>query len=175
MIKKITSLLICSSVILILACSTKKEEKEIVFVPPAGMEFLDISSTGMNLTLLIPDSAAGKLDTIMLPVGAYQIKRGKDFQITITEDGGTTATKKADNNNADLLKVKQYLIDEPNTLMWESGIADISEFHFFHSAKLGNRTFVFENLKEESFSKEAIQKMLDACKGARVIENSTKQ
>lgn len=158
--------------ILVFTSCNNSEEKVEALVAPAGMQYVDISSSGMNLNLLVPDSNLGALDTIQTNFGAYQIKRGKDFQISITEDGGTTATKKEDNKNADLLQVKQYIIDEPNTLMWESGIADISEFHFFHSAKIGERTFVFENLKDETFSREAIQKMLDACKNARAIEKS---
>jgi hypothetical protein len=157
------------SILFFFSCNNQTEKVE-VLITPAGMQYVDISSSGMNLNILVPDSNNGVLDTILTTFGAYQIKRGKDFQITITEDGGTIASKKEDNKNADLLQVKQYIIDEPNTLMWESGIADISEFHFFHSAKIGNRTFVFENLKDESFSKEAIQKMLDACKNVRLIE-----
>ena len=157
-------------IFLIFTSCTNSTEKIEVLVTPAGMQYVDISSSGMNINVLVPDSNFGTLDTVLTSFGSYHIKRGKDFQISITEDGGTTVTKKEDNKNADLLKVKQYIIDEPNTLMWESGIADISEFHFFYSAKIGNRTFVFENLKDESFSKEAIQKMLDACKNARLIE-----
>jgi hypothetical protein len=157
-------------IILIITSCNNQTEKVEVLITPAGMQYVDISSSGMNLNILVPDSNSGALDTLITTVGAYQIKRGKDFQIAITEDGGTVSSKKEDNKNADLLKVKQYIIDEPNTLMWESGIADISEFHFFHIAKIGNRTFVFENLKDESFSKEAIQKMLDACKNVRLIE-----
>jgi hypothetical protein len=155
--------------LILISCNDSSEKVQIL-VAPAGMQYVDISSSGMNLNVLVPDSNNGVLDTTITTFGAYQIKRGKDFQIAITEDGGTVTTKKEDNKNADLLQVKQYIIDEPNTLMWESGIADISEFHFFHSTKIGNRTFVFENLKDESFSKESIQKMLNACKNVRLIE-----
>jgi hypothetical protein len=172
MFKKLS---ICSlSIIFLFALSScsNSENKTEALVAPAGMQYVDISASGMNLNILVPDSNLGALDTIQTSFGSYHIKRGKDFQISITEDGGTTASKKEDNKNADLLQVKQYLIDEPNTLMWECGIADISEFHFFHISKIGNRTFVFENLKDESFSKEAIQKMLDACKNAKAIEKS---
>jgi hypothetical protein len=169
--KLITSTLSLIIFLVFTSCNNSAEKIE-VLVAPAGMQYTDISSSGMNLNILVPDSNLGVLDTIQTSFGSYHVKRGKDFQISITEDGGTTASKKEDNKNADLLQVKQYIIDEPNTLMWESGIADISEFHFFHSAKIGDRTFVFENLKDETFSREAIQKMLDACKNARAIEKS---
>jgi len=158
-------------VLIFTSCNNSNEKVE-TLIAPAGMQYVDISSSGMNLNILVPDSNLGALDTIQTNFGSYHVKRGKDFQISITEEGGTTASKKEDNKNADLLQVKQYIIDEPNTLMWESGIADISEFHFFHTAKIGERTFVFENLKDETFTKEATQKMLDACKNAREIEKS---
>jgi hypothetical protein len=170
MFNKLSVLVLFVLALSVLSSCNHTDEKKNVLIAPAGMQYVDISSSGMNLNILVPDSNLGALDTIQTSFGSYHVKRGKDFQISITEDGGTTASKKEDNKNADLLQVKQYIIDEPNTLMWESGIADISEFHFFHSAKIGDRTFVFENLKDETFSREAIQKMLDACKNTQSIE-----
>lgn len=163
--------IVCIS-LLFVSCGGSKEQEPLV--APAGMRYLDISRTGMNLNVLAPDSTKGSLDTVLQSWGAYEIKAGPNFQISILEDGGTTATKKADNGNDDVNKVKQYVIDEPNTLLWESGIGDLSEFHFFHSAKIGERTYVFEDIKGDPFTKEAIQQMLDACKQAKEIVKEKK-
>lgn len=162
---------VCLSVI-VASCGGSKEQEALV--APAGMQYLDVSRTGMNMNVLIPDSTKGGLDTVLQTYGTYEIKRGPSFQVAITEDGGDVATKKGDNANDDVNKVKQYVIDEPNTLLWESGIGDLSEFHFFYSVKFGERTFVFEDIKGDAFTKEDAQKMLDACKAAKEIVKAEK-
>jgi hypothetical protein len=161
---------VCLSII-VASCGGTKEQEPLV--APAGMQYIDISRTGMNMNVLIPDSTKGGLDTVLQTYGTYEIKRGA-FQIAITEDGGDVTSKKADNANDDVNKVKQYVIDEPNTLLWESGIGDLSEFHFFYSVKFGERTFVFEDIKGDAFTKEDVQKMLDACKAAKEIVKEVK-
>lgn len=165
--KKIINITAVCLSLLVVSCSGSKPEEALV--APAGMQYLDISKTGMNLNILIPDSTKGPLDTVLQTYGTYEIKRGAGFQIAITEDGGDAATKKADNANADVNLVKKYLVDDANTLLWESGIGDLSEFHFFYSAKIGNRTYAFEDIKGDAFTKEDAQKMLDACKSAKEI------
>ncbi|MCD6065891.1 MAG: hypothetical protein K0S33_717 [Bacteroidetes bacterium] len=159
--------------LLFISCGGSKDQEALV--APKGMRYFDISKTGMNLNVLIPDSTKGTLDTVLQSWGAYEIKVGNNFQVSVLEDGGDAATKKADNANDDVNKVKgDYIINEPNTLMWESGVADLSEFHFFHSAKIGERTYVFEDIKGDPFTKEDIQQMLDACKQAKEIVKEKK-
>lgn len=149
--------------VMMMSCGGKKETQESLNAP-AGMRYLDISRTGMNIYVLTPDSTKGVMDTVMQSSGEYMIKVGPNFQIQITENAGDIAQRKADITNDDVNKLKKYVVDEPNTLVWESGIADLSEFHFYHIAKVGERTYVFEDVKGDAFSQEAIQKMLDACK-----------
>ena len=150
-------------VVMIISCGGKKHEEENL-VAPAGMNYYDISKTGMNAFILAPDSSIGIPDTSVLSSGEYLIKVGKDFQISIIENPGDINQRKADIAGDDVNKLKKYVIDEPTTLMWESGIGDLSEFHFYYIAKIGTRTYVFEDIKGEQFSQQAIQKMLDACK-----------
>jgi len=90
--------------------------------------------------------------------GEYQIKIGKDFQISVIESAGDVNQRKADIASDDVNKLKKYIVDDATTLMWESGIGDLSEFHFYHIAKLGNRVYVFEDIKGEPFSQQATQK-----------------
>jgi hypothetical protein len=149
------------------SCGGKKQSENENLVAPKGMRYLDISKTGMNAFVVIPDSAAGVLDTSVKSSGDYLIKVGKDFQISIIETTGDITQRKADIASDDVNKLKKYVVDEPTTLMWESGIADLSEFHFYTIVKLGTRTYVFEDIKGEPFSQPAIQKMLDACKQAK--------
>ena len=149
------------------SCGGKKGEEQEQLNAPKGMRYLDISKTGMNLYVLTPDSTAGVLDTIAQSSGEYLIKVGNAFQISVLENAGDIAQRKADITNDDVNKLKKYVIDDATTLMWESGIADMSEFHFYHIAKVGERTYVFEDIKGDPFTQEAVQKMLDACKQAK--------
>jgi len=151
----------------IASCGGKKDDGQEQLTAPAGMRYLDISRTGMNLYVLTPDSTKGILDTVVQSSGEYLVKVGPGFQVSITENAGDIAQKKADITNDDVNKLKKYVIDDATTLMWESGIADLSEFHFYHIAKVGDRTYVFEDIKGEAFTQDAVQKMLDACKGAK--------
>ena len=128
------------------------------------MRYFDISKTGMNTFIVIPDSSVGIIDTSMRSSGEYVVKVGKDFQITVIETTGDLNQRKADIASDDVNKLKKYIVDDSTTLMWESGIADLSEFHFYHVRKLGARTYVFEDVKGEPFSQQAVQKMVDACK-----------
>jgi hypothetical protein len=145
------------------SCGGKKIEAENL-VAPQGMRYFDISKTGMNAFVLIPDSSMGILDTVMQSSGEYLIKIGKDFQIAVVETPGDINQRKADIASDDVNKLKKYIVDDATTLMWESGIGDLSEFHFYHITKLGSRTYVFEDIKGEPFSQQAVQKMLDVCK-----------
>jgi hypothetical protein len=148
------------------SCGGKKTETENL-VAPQGTRYFDISKTGMNAYVLIPDSSAGVLDTVMQSSGEYLVKVGKDFQISVVETSGDINQRKADIASDDVNKLKKYIVDDATTLMWESGIGDLSEFHFYYIAKLGNRTYVFEDIKGEPFSQQAVQKMLDVCKQAK--------
>ena len=156
------------------SCGGKKVEAENL-VAPQGTRYFDISKTGMNAFVLIPDSSIGILDTVMQSSGEYLIKVGKDFQISVVETAGDVNQRKADIASDDVNKLKKYITDDATTLMWESGIGDLSEFHFYHIAKLGTRSYVFEDIKGEPFSQQAVQKMLDVCKQTKEKKVAEKQ
>jgi len=162
---KITLILVLTTGII--SCGGKKDEGQEQLVAPQGMKYLDISRTGMNLYILIPDSTKGVLDTIAQSSGEYLIKVGNNYQVSVMENNGDIAQRKADITNDDVNKLKKYVVDDATTILWESGIADLSEFHFYHIAKVGERTYVFEDVKGEAFTQEAIQAMLDASKKAQ--------
>ncbi|HXD93500.1 MAG TPA: hypothetical protein VNX01_09820, partial [Bacteroidia bacterium] len=103
------------------SCGGKKNETENL-VAPQGARYFDISKTGMNVFVLIPDSSTGILDTVMQSSGEYLIKVGKDFQISVIETGGDVNQRKADIASDDVNKLKKYIVDDATTLMWESGI-----------------------------------------------------
>lgn len=153
-----------SLVVALSSCGNKNKPEETDLTAPKGMRYFDMSRTGMNAYILLPDSTFGTIDTVMQSNGEYIIKVGKDYQVAVTEGDGDINQKKADLAGDDVNKLKKYLVDDKSSLMWESGIGDLSEFHFYHVVKLGNRSYVFEDVKGEPFSQQSAQKMYDACK-----------
>lgn len=149
-------------------CGDKKEEQPKVEAP-AGMITLDLSKYGKPVTIFVPDTASAKLDIMEQTWGALEIKIGKDFQISITEDPGDVELRKSDVKGDEVNKFKSFIVEEPTTIMWESEITK-PEFHFYSIQKLGNSTYVFEDIKKtdgEPFGKEAVQKMLDSAKSLK--------
>lgn len=163
---------LCTGLILALGVTSCGGSKTETVQAPAGSMNLDLSKYGKPFSIFVPDSTFGKLEVIEQSWGALEIKVGKIFQISITEDAGDIELKKSDLKGDEVNKLKNYIVEEPTTIMWESGITT-PEFHFYSIQKLGNSTYVFEDIKSteiESFSKEAIQKMLDSTKNLNEIK-----
>lgn len=107
--------------------------------------------------------------------GALEIKVGKNFHISITEDPGDIELQKSDIKSNDVNVFNSFVIEEPLTLMWESAITK-PEFHFYTIQKVGNNTYVFQDVVSEDGepkSKEAIQKMLDSAKSIVAKETNS--
>jgi hypothetical protein len=153
------------------SCGEKKTEEAKVEAP-AGMITLDLSKYGKPFTIFVPDSTTSRLEITEQSWGALEIRAGKNFQISITEDPGDIELRKSDIKGDEINKFKSYVVEEPNTIMWESEITK-PEFHFYTIQKIGNSTYVFEDIKStesEPFSKESIQKMLDSAKGIKEVK-----
>lgn len=144
----------------------KKEEIQ----APAGMVALDLSKYGKQFSIFVPDTTSSKLSVTEQSWGALEIKVGKTFQISITEDPGDIELKKSDIKSNDINVFKSYVVEEPLTIMWESEITK-PEYHFYSIQKIGGNSYVFEDIVPadgEPLGKEAIQKMLDSAK--KIVE-----
>lgn len=163
--KKLISLLFA-----VIACVTftscgEKEKTQSIEAPP-GMVALDLSTRGKPFSIFVPDTTAAKLTITEQSWGALEIRVGKSFQISITEDPGDIELKKSDIKSNDVNLFKSFLIEEPLTIMWESAITK-PEYHFYSIQKVENNTYVFEDIvptEGEPLGKEAVQKMLDSSK-----------
>lgn len=167
-LKVLISLSIAS--VFLMSCSGKKEEE---IKAPEGMRTVDLSKYGKTFILFTPDSTVGKLEISEQPGGLLEVKVGKQFDIVIKEGEEDIAFKKADLGNDDVYKIKQFFVDEPNTIAWEWAIGDLpSEFHFITVQKIGNSAYTFEDARNSAgapFSKSAIEKMLESCKSIKPI------
>ena len=138
--------------------------------PPAGMVALDLSRFGKQFSIFVPDTTVAKLEITEQSWGALEIKVGKNFRISITEDPGDIELRKSDIKSNDVNVFKTYLIEEPLTIMWESEITQ-PEYHFYTIQRAGGNTYVFEDIVPEDgkpLEKEAVQKMLDSSR--QIIE-----
>jgi hypothetical protein len=168
-----TLITVMALVVALPGCGDKKDEQTKVEAP-AGMMTLDLSKYGKPFTIFVPDSTLGKLEITEQSWGALEIRVGKNFALSITEDPGDIELRKSDIKADDVNKFKAFVVEEPNTIMWESEITK-PEFHFYTIQKLGNSTYVFEDIKSseaEPFSKESIQKMLDSAKNMKEVKKA---
>jgi hypothetical protein len=146
------------------SCGGKESKKNIE--APVGMIALDLSKFGKQFSVFVPDTTSAKLEIVEQSWGALEIKVGKGFQLSISEDPGDIELKKSDIKSNDVNVFKSFVLDEPLTIMWESEITK-PEYHFYSIQKIGNNTYVFEDIVSadgEPLSKDAIQKMLDSAK-----------
>ncbi|MFO0322128.1 MAG: hypothetical protein ACK504_06855 [Bacteroidota bacterium] len=151
-------------------CQPKEEKVEIV--APAGMVVLDLSKYGKPFSIFIPDTVSEKLNVVEQSWGALEIKVGNGFHISITEDPGDITLLKSDITSNDVNIFKSYIINEPQTILWESAITG-PEFHFYTIQKIAGSSYVFQDVVPtdgEPLGKAQIQKMLDSAK--QIIEKT---
>lgn len=163
--KKILTLLSALTIATAFTSCGGKETKEDVQAP-AGMVALDLSKYGKQFSIFVPDTTTAKLSIVEQSWGALEIKVGKTFQLSITEDPGDIELKKSDIKSNDVNVFKAYVVEEPLTIMWESEITK-PEFHFYSIQKASGNSYVFEDVVSadgEPLSKESVQKMLDSVK-----------
>ena len=149
-------------------CGGNQDKQEVK--APDGMVALDLSKFGKQFIIFVPDTTAAKLEITEQSWGALEIKVGKGFQLSITEDPGDIALKKSDIKSNDVNLFKSFIVDEPLTLEWESAITK-PEYHFYTIQKAGDNSYVIEDIVPadgEPLSKDAIEKMLESAR--KIVE-----
>lgn len=167
MIKKLLVAFAITAFFTTTGCTSKDSNTNI-----PGMSQYDLSSLGTPITINVPDTTKTQLEVISQGSGSVMIKSGKDFQLIITPGEGDFQLKKDDLAVDDVKKLKRYVTEEPTLLIWESQISGLEpEFHFYTSVKVGNDSYVVENIKENDiFSEAAIKKMVEATKSIKATE-----
>ena len=150
--------------VLFTSCGNKETKQDIQ--APAGMVALDLSKYGKQFSVFVPDTTSAKLEVTEQSWGALEVKVGKNFHISITEDPGDMELTKSDIKSNEINIFKSFVVDELLSIMWESLITK-PDFHFYSIQKIGANTYVFEDVipaDGEPFSKDAIQKMFESSK-----------
>ena len=171
--KKIFTLLATLTLaVSITSCGSKDSKQNLE--APAGMVALDLSKFGKQFSVFVPDTTTAKLEVVEQSWGALEIKVGKNFHLSITEDPGDIELRKSDIKSNDVNVFKSFVLEEPLSVFWESAITQ-PEYHFYSIQKIGTNTYVFEDVVAEDgqpFSKESVQKMLDSAKNIIAKEKS---
>jgi len=155
------------------SCSSNKKES---IVAPEGMNVLDLTKYGKPFAMFIPDTTNAKLEIVQQSYGALDIKVGKVFAISINDAAADLEMTKNDIKTDEVNKLKSFIAEEPNAILWESEIMQ-PEFHFLVNQKIGNAEFSFEDVKNNEvnpFGKEAIQKMFDCSKNIKEVKSPNK-
>lgn len=147
------------------ACKNGKSEDGAI-VAPQGMHVLELNAYGKPFAIFVPDTTVGRLEIVQQSYGALDIKVGNNFAISINEQPADIELRKKDVKEDEVNKLKAFVVEEPNAIMWESEITE-PEYHFLMNQKIGTTEYSFEdvhNTEAKPFGKDAIQKMFDSCK-----------
>ena len=95
--------------VLFTSCGNKETKQDIQ--APAGMVALDLSKYGKQFSVFVPDTTSAKLEVTEQSWGALEVKVGKNFHISITEDPGDMELRKSDikSNDINIFKLLEVL------------------------------------------------------------------
>lgn len=150
------------------ACKNKEPDKAAPAAAPAAaapaakLVELDASPAGERFKgwkLQAPEGASAKED-----FGALAVKAGDGFQLEVNSGAVDMAARKKEIASNDVNKLKRYVVEAPDTLIYESEVMDRSEFHFVSAIKIGAEDWSCENAKGPTYTQAQIQAMVDACK-----------
>ena len=164
---KLFAVLFVFSILILSSCGNKEHENSLV--APQGMSILNLQKYGKPFSMLIPDSLKNKLSVSDESSGALEVRVGEIFAIAINEQAVDLALAKSDIAGDEVNKFKQYLVEEPFALVWESEIVS-PEFHFYLNRKVGNSEYSVQDIRDpehKPFNQEQIEKMVEC---ARSIE-----
>lgn len=157
------------------SCGDKNKNEEGI-VAPQGMITLDLSKYGKPFAIFVPDTVTTKLQITEQASGALDIKVGHNFAISIFEQAADLELKKSDLKSDELNKLKNFVIEEPGALVWESELTQ-PEFHFLINIKVAGNDYSMQDIVDSEvnpFGKEVIQKMYESCKNIKEIQKTPK-
>lgn len=133
--------------------------------PPAKLVDLDLSSAGETYAgwhIQAPAGATAKED-----FGALAVSDGAGFQLEVNSGAVDMAARKKEIEANDVNKLKKYLTDSPDTLVYQSDVgmgANPIQVHFIAAVKVGGEDFYCENTKGPTYNEAQTKVMVDACK-----------
>ena len=130
--------------------------------PAAKLAALDLSVVGEDWkgwTVMAPEGA-----TVKESFGSANITLGEGFQYDLRLDKADVAAYKKEQESNDINKLKGYVVDQPDAILYESEVMGRTEFHFYASVKSGDVEFTCEDVKGPLHSKADAEAMLASCR-----------
>jgi hypothetical protein len=172
--KKIQYIFGLSAALVLASCGNKKTETDVV---PAGYQLVDLNPYGFSASILIPDSTKIQSPLEIKQMAGVEIKRGRGFDIVInTGDGEVTdmTFQKSQIEHEDPKKVKRWILDEKNAVIYEQQIMDLKpEVHMYAVVPVGttNYTISDNHQSEEPYKEENIKMMMEAAKSIQLLNS----
>jgi hypothetical protein len=170
-------LFIMISSIFFISCSSSTEQE----ILPKGKMRFDLSPYGKQISIVLPDSASGKLsiseNNTQLEVQCTNQQTKLNFGLSIEETSGTIDLIKNDIAADEINRFKRFLIEDSTLLVWESEIVT-SEFHLYAVVSTTESTFVVRDLQStenEPYNEQQIKEMADAIKSIRLVNKTARQ
>ncbi|MEZ4403880.1 MAG: hypothetical protein R3B06_27905 [Kofleriaceae bacterium] len=133
--------------------------------PPAPVETkmvpLDLAAVGeewAGWSVMAPEGA-----TVKESFGNAQISMGGSFQVDLGKGEADVASFKKEVDGNDVNKVKRYLVDQPDAILYESEVMGQTEFHLFGAVKVGEDTFSCEDVKGPPHTQAEVETMWKIC------------
>lgn len=132
--------------------------------PPAA----EVKLVSVDLAAVGPDWAGW---SVMAPegvtakesFGAAQLSNGTTFNLDIRTDKGDVAAFKKEVGENDVNKVKQFVVDTADALLYESEVMGQNEFHLYGNVTVGDKTFNCEDVKGPRHMQADAEAMWKTC------------
>jgi hypothetical protein len=169
--KKITIGLLVIVFCLLQACNNDTSS---VNTEPTSEEMVshNLKRHGVPYTIQLPKSKMQLLIDSMQSFGDLTIDMGKTFNLVISPSIQSMADMKKDISSNEVNKLKNYIVEEANTILYMSEIVS-PEYHFKHIAVSGKDTFlIMDALNKEGtpYSEAEIKLMLECAKTLKPVQ-----
>jgi hypothetical protein len=131
------------------------------------LERVDLSKADANFTVTMEVPAGAKVSD---GLSGPEIVVGETFKIQVSGTAADMAKRKEEIKSNSLNKLKQYVVEKDDTLLYESEVFKAPEFHFVVNIMIGNKTYCVEDVKGPNYTKEQCELMLKCAKSLKIKE-----
>lgn len=133
--------------------ATTPEESEM----PSWVD-LDLAPGGIGATIKGPDGAH-----VLAKDDYVEIEAGDDFHMQVHRGEPNMLEEKADIVRRHGPDFRRFVRDDTKTVVWETGLASESRFHFFSTGKVGGLAYYCNTVAFGVSSLDAVEQMMKGC------------
>ncbi len=122
---------------------------------------VDLSKANADFALTMPAPSGA---TVKDDFGDVDVNAGDGFQVVVHSSAKDIKAAKKDITDNTMNKLKKFITDTDDTLVYESEVAGQSEFHFVCNVKVGEKTYGIEDNKGPRYTNDQIDTMVKDAK-----------